>query len=53
MSNLYRTSRDTSLDPNIRQASFTLTYTFGSGPQRQQRPDQPQQGGGLDEGFGI
>ncbi|MDT7857767.1 TonB-dependent receptor [Rubrivirga sp. S365] len=43
--------RDSSFDPSIRQASFTLTYTFGS---NQQRPQQQQpQGGGLDDGFGI
>ena len=47
-----RVLRDTSFDPNIRQASFTLTYTFGSGPQRQQ-PQRPQQGGLDDGGFGI
>ena len=46
-----RVFRDTTFDPNIRQASFTLTYTFGSGPAPRQRPqDQP---GGGDEGFGI
>ena len=45
--------RDTSFDPSIRSASFTLTYTFGSNQNRpQQRPQQ--QGGGLDDGgFGI
>ncbi|MGB3542675.1 MAG: TonB-dependent receptor [Rubrivirga sp.] len=47
-----RVLRDTSFDPNIRQASFTLTYTFGSGPQIQQ-PQRPQQGGPDDGGFGI
>ena len=40
-------------DPSIQAVSATLTWTFGSGPQRrpQQRPDQQQ--GGLDDGFGI
>ena len=44
--------RDTSFDPNIQSASFTLTYTFGS---NQNRPQQrPQQGGAPDDGgFGI
>ena len=46
-----RVFRDTTFDPNIRQASFTLTYTFGSGPAPRQRPqDQP---GGGDDGFAI
>ena len=45
--------RDTSFDPNIRSASFTLTYTFGSNQQRPQQPQQPQQGGVNDGGFGI
>ena len=44
--------RDSSFDPAIRQASFTLTYTFGSNQRRPQQPQQPQ-GGGLDDGFGI
>ena len=34
-------------DPAIRQISGTLTWTFGSGPQRRtQQPQQPQGGGG-------
>ena len=45
--------RSTSFDPNIRSASFTLTYTFGSNQNRPQ-PQRPQQGGGPDDGgFGI
>jgi outer membrane receptor protein involved in Fe transport len=47
-----RVFRDTSFDPNIRQASFTLTYTFGSNQNRPRPQQQPQQGG-MDEGFGI
>ena len=43
---------DTSFDPAIRQASFTLTYTFGSNQRRQQQ-QQPQGGGVDDGGFGI
>lgn len=43
--------RDTEFDPSIQSASFTLTYTFGSNQQRQ--PQQPQQGGVDDGGFGI
>ncbi|MEM7788268.1 MAG: TonB-dependent receptor [Bacteroidota bacterium] len=46
-----RVFRDTSFDPNIRQASFTLTYTFGSN-QNRPRPQQQQQGG-MDDGFAI
>ena len=35
--------------PQIRQATATLTYTFGrQGPPRRARTPQPQQGGGLD-----
>ncbi|MEM6326786.1 MAG: TonB-dependent receptor [Bacteroidota bacterium] len=37
-------------DPAIQAISATLTWTFGSGPQRQQRPDQ--QGGNDGGGFG-
>ena len=45
--------RDTSFDPSIQSASFTLTYTFGSNQNRpQQQPQQPQ-GGVNDGGFGI
>ena len=44
--------RFTEFNPGIRQASFTLTYTFGSNPRRpQQQPQQPQ--GGLDGGIGF
>ncbi|OZC01748.1 TonB-dependent receptor domain-containing protein [Rubricoccus marinus] len=39
-------------DPNIQQVSATLTYTFGSGPQRRQPQQQPQGDMGGD-GFGI
>ncbi len=47
--------RDTSFNPSIQSASFTLTYTFGSGQNRPQpqQPQQPQQGGMDDGGFGI
>ncbi len=48
-----RVFRDTSFDPAIRQASFTLTYTFGSNQNRPQTRQQPEQGGGMDGGFGI
>ena len=44
--------RDTSFDPSIQSASFTLTYTFGSN-QNRPRPQQQPQGGGMDDGFGI
>ncbi len=47
-----RVLRATSFDPTIRQASFTLTYTFGSNQNRPQTRQQPQ--GGVDDGgFGI
>ncbi|MEM0963090.1 MAG: TonB-dependent receptor [Bacteroidota bacterium] len=46
-----RVFRDTTFDPNIRQASMTLTYTFGSN-QRRPRQQQPQQQPGGD-GFAI
>ena len=53
----FETNRDgflsnTSFDPAIQSASFTLTYTFGSNQNRPQ-PQQPQQGGANDGGFGI
>ena len=48
-----RVFRDTSFDPAIRQASFTLTYTFGSSQNRPRPDQQAPQGGGLDDGFGI
>ena len=44
--------RSTEFDPAIQSASFTLTYTFGSNQNRPQ-PQRPQQGGGMDDGFGI
>ena len=44
--------RNTEFNPNIRQASFTLTYTFGSNQRRPQQTQQPQQGG-MDGGIGF
>ena len=38
------------IDPGIQQFSATLTYTFGSNPQR---PRPQQQQGGQDDGFGL
>ncbi len=46
------TQSHTEFDPNIRQASFTLTYTFGSSQNRPQQTPQPQQGG-MDGGIGF
>lgn len=39
-------------DPSMQAISATLTYTFGSGPQRQTQQN-PDQQGGMDDGFGI
>lgn len=47
-----RTVTETRFSPNIQQVSATLTWTFGSSQQRP-RPQQPQQGGMGNDGFGI